>query len=258
MCSDDYMLNYEFYLDGSIRVEVRASGYIQSAFYANNQDYGYQIHDSLSGSMHDHVLHFKADFDILGTDNTMELTTNIPVTESYSWSDKPRNTMKLSRRLIKTEDESGLIYDSNSATQYRIINTAKPNNYGEPRGYRIQPESSCHLTVQNSSNLANAVNWAKYDLAITKQKDTEPCSAHPYNGQDIYNPPVDFDKFFDGENLEQEDLVVWFNLGMHHVPHTGDLPNTVFTSAHSSVRFTPVNYFDGDESRKSVNMVSRL
>ncbi|KAI5363237.1 putative copper amine oxidase [Septoria linicola] len=251
----DYMFNYEFYLDGSIRVEVRASGYIQSAFYANNQDYGYQIHDSLSGSMHDHVLHFKADFDILGTDNTMELTTNVPVTESYAWSDKPRNTMKLSRRLITNENESALTYDSNSATQYRIINTAMPNKYGEPRGYRIQPESTCHLTVQNSSNLADAVNWAKYDLAITKQKDTESCSAHPYNGQDIYNPPVDFDKFFDGESLEQEDLVVWFNLGMHHVPHTGDLPNTVFASAHSSVRFTPVNYFYGDESRRSVNMV---
>jgi len=33
-----------------------ASGYIQSAYYAANGEYGYKIHDGLSGSMHDHVL----------------------------------------------------------------------------------------------------------------------------------------------------------------------------------------------------------
>lgn len=66
---------------------------------------------------------------------------------------------------------------------------------------------------------------------------------------------VDFDKFFDGDNLEQEDLVVWFNMGMHHLPHTGDLPNTVYTTARSAVQIIPSNYFVRDQSRDSVNMV---
>ncbi|KAK3712173.1 hypothetical protein LTR37_009264, partial [Vermiconidia calcicola] len=52
----DYSFSYEFYMDGSIQVIVRAAGYIQSAYYAKNDDYGYHIHDALSGSMHDHVL----------------------------------------------------------------------------------------------------------------------------------------------------------------------------------------------------------
>jgi primary-amine oxidase len=42
--------------------------------------------------------------------------------------------------------------------------------------------------------------------------------------------------------------VLWFNLGMHHMPHTGDLPNTMFTAAHSAMRFEPLNYLDGDPS----------
>ncbi len=37
------MFSYEFYMDGSIKVTVRASGYIQSAYFAGNEDYGYQI-----------------------------------------------------------------------------------------------------------------------------------------------------------------------------------------------------------------------
>lgn len=42
---------------------------------------------------------------------------------------------------------------------------------------------------------------------------------------------------------------------MHLVPHTGDLPNTVFTTAHSGVQFVPNNYFAIDQSRQTVNQV---
>ena len=42
---------------------------------------------------------------------------------------------------------------------------------------------------------------------------------------------------------------------MHHVPHTGDLPNTVFTTAHSGVQFMPLNYYDADISHQTTQMV---
>ena len=70
----------------------------------------------------------------------MQLTTFTPATESYVWSDRPRNTMKVKRRFIESvrssldttpseissndtinvqEDESRLFFDKNSATQVR-------------------------------------------------------------------------------------------------------------------------------------------
>ena len=42
---------------------------------------------------------------------------------------------------------------------------------------------------------------------------------------------------------------------MHHIPHTGDLPNTVMTTAHSGLQIMPLNYLVGDPSRETVNMV---
>lgn len=253
----DYTFSYSFYLDGSIAVEVRASGYIQSAYFAKNDDYGFQIHDSLSGSMHDHVLNFKADFDILGTANSVELIAMVPTTAAYSWSKgKTRNTMKLERSFIESEDTSRFNWGPNGNTQVIVVNENATNAYGEYRGYRVLPYAgTAHLTVKDSSNLARSAIWAETDLAITKQKDTEPRAAHPMNSQDVHDPPVDFAKFFDGESLRDEDLVLWINLGMHHIPHTGDLPNTVMTTAHTSVQFMPSNYFVGDESRRTVNQV---
>ena len=46
----DYQFDYTFYMDGTIETLVRASGYIQSAYFANNTDYGYQINDAVSYS----------------------------------------------------------------------------------------------------------------------------------------------------------------------------------------------------------------
>jgi primary-amine oxidase len=47
----DYMFDYQFSYDGSIELTVRASGYILGTYYAGNDDYGYRIHDGLSGAM---------------------------------------------------------------------------------------------------------------------------------------------------------------------------------------------------------------
>jgi primary-amine oxidase len=39
-------------------------------------------------------------------------------------------------------------------------------------------------------------------------------------------PVIDFHNFFDGENITQEDLVAWVNVGTHHLPGAEDSPNT--------------------------------
>jgi primary-amine oxidase len=43
--------------------------------------------------------------------------------------------------------------------------------------------------------------------------------------------------------------VVWFSLGAHHVPHSGDIPNTLMHTSASSVMFVPHNFHDRDPSR---------
>ncbi|KAL2216423.1 copper amine oxidase [Thermoascus aurantiacus ATCC 26904] len=254
----DYMFEYSFHLDGSIQVTVRASGYIQSAYWAHNGDYGFKIHDNLSGSMHDHVLNYKLDIDINGTANTLMKTAIVPVSEEYPWSaGQKRNTMKLERSFITNENMSKLMWPENNGAMYTVVNKDAKNKYGEYRGYRIVPSSGnmIHLTVQNSTNLKDSANWASHHFFVTKQKDTEMRNAYPYNSLDPEFPVIDFNKFFDGESLEQEDIVIHFNLGMHHVPDTSDLPNTVFTTAQSSLTILPQNYLLSDPSQQTVQQV---
>jgi primary-amine oxidase len=73
---------------------------------------------------------------------------------------------------------------------------------------------------------------------------------------------VDFSKMANSESLlaDEEgdydgDLVLYFNLGAHHVPHSGDLPNTLMHTSASSVMFVPHNFLDRDASRKTATGV---
>jgi primary-amine oxidase len=42
---------------------------------------------------------------------------------------------------------------------------------------------------------------------------------------------------------------------MHHMPHTGDLPNTVFTTAYSAMTIEPFNYNLGDPSMATTQRI---
>lgn len=138
--------------------------------------------------------------------------------------------------------------------------------WGERKGYRITSgtgiASTPHLTILNSTTLGDSARWAEHDLWVLRNKDNEPRSADPLNYFAPKDPLIDFTKMADGESLrandEEEydgDLVVYFNLGAHHLPHSGDLPNTLMHTSASSVIFIPHNFGDRDASRESVQGV---
>ncbi|KAF2090225.1 amine oxidase catalytic domain-containing protein [Saccharata proteae CBS 121410] len=276
----DYTFDYIFYLDGSIEVKVRASGYIFGAYHqphstrpSDTSDYspeeypeyhyGYQIHDVLAASMHDHVLNFKADLDIAGSRNTLYSVNIEPLTTTYPWDTNPdhpdtphsRNTMHLTHTPVTIE--TGLDWPPNSGKMYVMLNNESTNTWGEKRGYRITPGTGmgtpAHLTIKNSTSLLRAAEWSAHDLWILRRRDSERKSTSEYNGMEPGDPLVRFGDMVDDESIAQEDLVVYFNLGNHHVPHSGDIPNTLMHTSASSVMFVPHNYFDRDVSREAAH-----
>lgn len=268
----DYTIDYTFYLDGTIETKIRASGFIFGAFYtANNtkseDEYGHRIHEALSSSMHDHVINFKADLDVAGPKNDMVRLALEPITTSYAW-DKPqveqRNTMHLKEHLLTKE--VGIDWPKNSAELYIVYSSDQKNAWGERKGYRITSGtgvgSTPHLTILNSTTLGDSGRWAEHDLWVLQNKDTEPRSADPLNYFAPHDPLIDFNKMANHESLKHDeddeydgDLVVYFNLGAHHVPHSGDIPNTLMHTSASSVMFIPHNFNDRDPSRESVQGV---
>ncbi|KAI5359477.1 putative copper amine oxidase [Septoria linicola] len=264
----DYAIDYLFYLDGTLEVKVRASGFIFSAFYRSDKsegedEYGHRINDAVSSSVHDHVINFRADLDVAGPSNNMVRLALEPITKSYNWDlpeVKHRNTMHLVEYPIV--EEIGLDWPKNGGEFFIVYSANETNAWGERKGYRITSGTGMgatpHLTIINSTTLGDSARWAEHDIWVLKQKDTEPRSADPLNYLEPKTPIINFDNMADHEPLnidEGEDLVVYFNLGSHHIPHSGDVPNTLMHTSASSVMFIPHNFHDRDPSRQSVQGV---
>lgn len=215
--------------------------------------------------MHDHVIGFKADMDVAGSANDVVRMALEPITKTYSW-DKPEQPVRNTMHLVEypVTEETGLDWPKNSAEFYIVYAAEEKNAWGERRGYRVTSGtgmgSTPHLTILNSTTLGDSARWAEKDIWVLRQKDTEPRSADPLNYFAPHDPIVDFAKMADHESLlsgggYEKDLVVYFNLGAHHVPHSGDIPNTLMHTSSSSVMLVPHNFADHDPSRESVQGV---
>lgn len=242
----DYLFDYAFHIDGSLELTVRASGYLQSSFYYPNQDkWGPRIQEAVQGSLHDHVLTWKADFDIIDSKNSLEVTEIRAATTEQPWWAELGAFEQVELNSYNMETEQQFNWASNGQTMYCVNHADKTNKWGTKRGYRIVPgRSNIHLTTLNSPFSRNNSQFAKSHLAVTRQHDTEPFANSVQNLNMPWKPQQDFSKFFDDESIEGEDLVVWFNLGMHHFTRAEDVPVTLYNEAVSSIMFAPQNFFD--------------
>lgn len=253
----DYQQFFFFFMDGFFVVEVCVFGYIQSVYFVGNEDYGFKIYDNFSGFMYDYVFNFKVDFDVLGINNFIEFMSMVLVFRFYFWFvGKVCNIMVFECKFIEIEDEFCFNWGFNLVIQVLIVNENERNKYGEMCGYCVFFYMGIvYLIVQNSINLGVVVQWVNYDVQIIKYKDFEQKVYYVFNMQDVYDFFVNFDKYFDGEFVCNEDIVLWLNLGMYYVFYMGDFFNMVQIIVYLGIQFMLFNYFDIDQSRCIVNQV---
>ncbi|KAF2017333.1 primary-amine oxidase [Aaosphaeria arxii CBS 175.79] len=242
----DYMFDYSFHMDGSIEVIVRASGYLQSSFYFPEQGkFGPRIQQATQGSLHDHIITYKADFDILDSTNSLQVSELKAVNQTQPWFPELGTFEQMEMEVYNMKEEAQFNYAANNQAMFVVLNPNATNIWGEKRGYRIVPgRSDIHLSTLNSPWSLKNSEFAKSHLAVTCQHDNEPFANSVQNINLPFTPQQDFSKFFDGENIDGEDLVLWFNLGMHHFTRSEDVPVTLYTEAYSSIVFAPQNFFD--------------
>ena len=105
--------------------------------------------------MHDQVLNFKLDLDVHGIANTIQMTTPVAVSKTYPWSNgKVRNTMMLNRSFVESEDESKLFWGANGATEFAVVNTDTPNEFGMYPGYGIIPSEGTNISQSRTAPIS--------------------------------------------------------------------------------------------------------
>ncbi|KAK3778062.1 hypothetical protein RRG08_044678 [Elysia crispata] len=244
----DYIFDVVFHLNGAMEVTSHATGYVMSQHYRTaEKPFGFRIHEDAVGSIHHHLMNFKIDLDILGTENrykSLDFTTD---KRSWPWLNDGQTELEqiaFKEHLRQTELEAVLHYNFSQPKYHLVFNDAKRNKFGHHRAYRITSNGFSSQILPSNSPVLRSRTWTKYQMLITERKEDEETSSSIFSMFDGASPHVDIEKYLmDNGSIVDKDLVLWMTIGFHHIPHTEDIPNTPTVGARASISLLPYNYF---------------
>lgn len=254
----DYIYDYLFYPNGVVEVKVSTAGYVQATLWTSNEaPYGNQIHPWIAGTIHDHLINYKVDLDIGGRKNSYE-TIDIKVENiTNPWFPQARRVQKVLKHSLKKTEQEAIYKQNFEHPKYlNFFTQGNVNKMGVNRGYRIHIRDMMKQMYPTDWSIVNGAAWTVNQMTVTKRKENEETSSSIYNQNGMYSPVVDFAKFTaDNESIENEDLVAWVTVGVMHVPHSEDIPNTATAANSASFYLRPYNFFDEDPSMASHDAV---
>lgn len=99
---------------------------------------GSRVRQSAQGVIHDHIMNFKLDFDILGVENSFQTQTLKTKTEYPDWGDDDTGftTSYLETQWLENEDDARLNWPSNGNAMF-LVDVSTLNNTKKPFSYSV-------------------------------------------------------------------------------------------------------------------------
>jgi len=219
----EYALYWYFYQDGTMELELKASGIVQTGALHDGQvsQHGLTIGKNLYAPHHQHYFSVRMDPMIDGIDNrVVELNTHADPTG-------PTNPYGNAFYVVETPltTEQKAIRDLNLATarSWVIESSTATNALGAPTAYQITPGANCVPYAQPDSSIGKRAAYMYHHLWVTPWREDENYPAGAYPNQ---NPGDDgLPKWTAADrNVLDDDIVVWYTLGLHHVVRQEDWP----------------------------------
>ncbi|XP_060064118.1 putative amine oxidase [copper-containing] [Ylistrum balloti] len=256
----DYIFDFIFFQNGVVQVRAMSTGYILATFNTREEaPFGAQVHDDLFGNLHTHLFNFKVDIDIKGKTNRFATWDITPTSRPNDYSAIPNahyHMINYTREVKETEQTGAYKFDFETPKYLLFYNEQEKNAYGNPKAYRILNKGMVKQLFAEGEGNEPAASWARYQLAVTQYKESERRSSSAYSYMDSSDPVVQFQHFIDDdESIKDEDLVAWVTMGLHHIPHTEDLPVTPSPGMDLSFYLLPYNYFTEDPAMASKSSV---
>ncbi|WAR00782.1 AMO-like protein [Mya arenaria] len=179
--------------------------------------------------------------DINGHENRFETIEIVPTeVDNSQWSkekDAKYSQTKIVRKTMGYE-KTAVIDFKFSTPKLLTFYKDTANSLGVPKAYR--------LLVRGMSK----------QLAVTKYKEDERKPSSIYACWDANRPVVNFQSFIDDNDVIKDvDQVTWVTMGVHHIPHTEDLPVTPTVGLDLRFLLLPFNYFHEDPAMGSGDAV---
>jgi primary-amine oxidase len=237
----DYGFYWSFYQDGTIENEVKLTGMLNTGTYdeSGRSKYGTEIAPQLNATYHQHFFNYRLDTMLDGIKNSVVEVSTLP--ESEGPHNPNNNAFYIDVKTLKTEQEAQRTIDLASQRTWKIINPNSLNAVGTPVGYKIQVGENCLPFASDESSVMKRAGFLKNHLYVTQYDKGEMYAAGDYPNQ--HKGGDGLPKYAAANrNIENEDIVVWYTMGHHHITRPEDWP--VMPTAYINFQLKPVGFFD--------------
>jgi primary-amine oxidase len=236
----EYILAFMFNQAGEVTYEVRATGILstQPIDEGISVPFGTVVHPGVLAVHHQHIFSLRVDPMIDGPLNrvvydeahAMPRSDFNPHGVGYTVNETP----------ITTSGGYDLDFDVNRT--FKIQNAAVKNPInGKPVAYKIHAPPFQKMLADKESYHHKRAEFADHNIYVTSYRDDELYAGGKYTNQSRGGTGVR--SWADRkDNVQDEDIVVWVQFGINHVPRIEDFP--VMPCEILKVSLKPVNFFE--------------
>ncbi|WP_432536723.1 primary-amine oxidase [Kineococcus arenarius] len=236
----DYGFYWYLYLDGTIELEVKATGIVFTAVYDERASaYASEVAPGLAAPYHQHLFCARLDMAVDGVRNVVDEIDVVPV--PLGPQNPHGNAIGRRATRLRTEADAQRDADDRADRTWRIASTERTNRLGQPTSYVLVPEGGPTLAAHPDSVIARRAAFAGHHLWVTRYDPAE-----RYPAGDIVNqsaPGAGLPAFVaDPQSVDGEDVVLWHTFGLTHFPRTEDWPIMPVDSCGFALK--PSGFFD--------------
>ncbi|BAZ31497.1 copper amine oxidase [Cylindrospermum sp. NIES-4074] len=240
----DYSINWIFHQDGTLEVQNELTGIVlaqgtDAQKQTEDNIYGRLIAKNIFGVNHQHFFNYRLDMDVDGQANSvMEMNVKgLPINEQNPLG----NAIAISTTPLATETAAVRDLDMKHSREWMITSTDKKNALGVAPGYMLMPGGNSIFYPVEGANIRQKAEFATHHVWVTKYKSGELYAGGDYPNQT--KPGQGLPKYIaDNESLTGEDVVLWYTMGMTHVPRPEDWP--VMPTHRIGFKLVPRGFFN--------------
>ena len=242
----DYVFDWTFQQDGTIRVAVGATGIAEvrgvaaksaaDAEGAKAAAYGHFVSENTVAINHDHFLNFRLDLDVDGeknsfVDDQLKRVKNDGLRKSL-WVNQPRT--------LKREQDARLHMSMEQPSFWRVVNPIALGPVGYPVGYELMPGHNAMSLLAADDFPSKRAGFAAYTLWVTPYSPDQRWAGGAYPNQSKGGDGLP--TWTEGNrSIENTDIVVWYTLGFHHIVRAEDWP--VMPTSWHEFQLRPFDFF---------------
>jgi primary-amine oxidase len=245
----DYAVNYVFKQDGSLEVDLALTGImLAKGVKEKRADENHQMmSDGTSGHLvaenivaphHQHFFNFRLDFDVDGTNNSV---TELNTSAMPAGANNPYlNGFVMRESVFKKESEAQRKMDMQSARVWAVTNPQAKNSLGHNTSFILVPGANSLPYIAPEALVRKRAQFINNHFWATRYNAAEMFAAGVYPNQSRGGDGLP--QFVaNDEAIENQDVVVWYTLGVTHIPRPEEW--AVMPVTHVGFKMIPGGFF---------------